>query len=82
MKHTDWVEYCADSLGQRAEYPTDQSLKALIKIQSLAQQSELEFEDPIRAMSKDELFQSMDVLENQIEHLLVQETQCNTCISI
>ncbi|SPB48801.1 hypothetical protein CAN33_0035750 [Aspergillus niger] len=78
MKHTDWVEYCADSLGQRAEYPTDQSLKALIKIQSLAQQSELEFEDPIRAMSKDELFQSMDVLENQIEHLLVQETQCNT----
>ncbi|RDK39947.1 hypothetical protein M752DRAFT_219744 [Aspergillus phoenicis ATCC 13157] len=78
MKHTDWVEYCADSLGQRAEYPTDQSLKALIKIQSLAQKSELEFEDPIRAMSKDELFQSMDVLENQIEHLLVQETQCNT----
>ncbi|GAB1207496.1 hypothetical protein APSETT445_006216 [Aspergillus pseudonomiae] len=47
----------------------------LHKGQSLAQQSELEVEDPIRAMSKDELFQSMDVLENQIEYLLVQETQ-------
>ncbi|GIC85833.1 uncharacterized protein Aud_001673 [Aspergillus udagawae] len=78
MKHTDWVEYCAASLGQRAEYPTDQSLKALIEIQSLVRQSELEVEDPIHAMGKDELFQSMDILENRIEHLLVQETQCNT----
>ncbi|GFF32921.1 hypothetical protein IFM46972_03712 [Aspergillus udagawae] len=78
MKHTDWVEYCAASLGQRAEYPTDQSLKALIEIQSLVRQSELEVEDPVHAMSKDELLQSMDILENRIEHLLVQETQCNT----
>ncbi|OGM50199.1 hypothetical protein ABOM_001116 [Aspergillus bombycis] len=55
--------------GQRA------FLGLLSMFQSLGQQSELEVEDPIRAMSKDELFQSMDVLENQIEHLLVQETQ-------
>ncbi|PYI21327.1 hypothetical protein BO99DRAFT_328277 [Aspergillus violaceofuscus CBS 115571] len=78
MKHTDWVDYCANSLGQRAEYPTDQSLKALIEIQSLARRSELEVEDPTRAMSKDELFRSLEVLENRIEHLLVQETQCDT----
>ncbi|RAH72239.1 uncharacterized protein BO66DRAFT_469949 [Aspergillus aculeatinus CBS 121060] len=78
MKHTDWVDYCAHSLGQRAEYPTDQSLKALIEIQSLARRSELEVEDPIHAMGTDELSQSMDILENRIEHLLVQKTQCNT----
>ncbi|GES61804.1 hypothetical protein ATEIFO6365_0001017000 [Aspergillus terreus] len=78
MEHTDWVEHCAASLEQRAEYPTDRSLRALIEIQSLARQSELEVEDPIHAMSKDELFQSMGILENRIEHLLVQEAQCNT----
>ncbi|KAE8163279.1 hypothetical protein BDV40DRAFT_287875 [Aspergillus tamarii] len=60
MKHTDWVEYCADSLGKRAKYPTDQSLRALTGIY------------------KDELLQSMDALENRIEHVLVQETQRNT----
>ncbi|KAE8152735.1 hypothetical protein BDV25DRAFT_127723 [Aspergillus avenaceus] len=78
MKHTDWVKYCADSLAQRAEYSTDQSLKALIEIESLVRQSELEVEDPIHAMSKDEIFQSMDGLENRIERLLVRETQRNT----
>ncbi|KAH2093838.1 hypothetical protein KXW74_000969 [Aspergillus fumigatus] len=49
MEHTGWVDYCAASFGQRAEYPSDQSLRALIEIQSLARQSELEFDDPIHA---------------------------------
>jgi hypothetical protein len=82
MEHTDWVEHCAASLEQRAEYPTDRSLRALIEIQSLARQSELEVEDPIHAMSKDELSQSMEILEDRIEHLLVQEAECNTCMPI
>ncbi|GKZ20052.1 hypothetical protein AbraIFM66951_008228 [Aspergillus brasiliensis] len=77
MKHTGWVDYCADILGQRAEYPTDQYIKALIEIQLLARQSELEVEDPTHA-NKDELFQSMDRLENQIERILVRQPQCNT----
>ncbi|KAK9557176.1 hypothetical protein V6Z79_005282 [Aspergillus fumigatus] len=68
MEHTGWVDYCAASFGQRAEYPSDQSLRALIEIQSLARQSELEFDDPIHAVSEDELFQSMGILENRIEH--------------
>ncbi|KAG2419608.1 hypothetical protein HFD88_004404 [Aspergillus terreus] len=78
MEHTDWVEHCAASLEQRAEYPTDRSLRALIEIQSLARQSELEVEDPIHNLSKDELSQSMGILEDRIEHLLVQEAECNT----
>ncbi|PLB35804.1 uncharacterized protein BDW47DRAFT_133290 [Aspergillus candidus] len=80
MKHTDWVECCAHSLGQRAEYPypTDQSLKALIEIQALVQKSEREDEDPTHEMSKDELFQSIDLLENRIERLLAQGPQFNT----
>lgn len=84
MKHTDWVECCAHSLGQRAEYPypTDQSLKALIEIQALVQKSEREDEDPTHEMSKDELFQSIDLLENRIERLLAQGPQFNTCMSI
>ncbi|RAH46053.1 uncharacterized protein BO95DRAFT_431598 [Aspergillus brunneoviolaceus CBS 621.78] len=70
--------YLCSNLGQRAEYPTDQSLKALIEIQSLARRSEPEVEDPIHAMSTDELSRSMDILENRIEHRLVQKIQCNT----
>ena len=80
MKHTDWVNYCAERLGQRAEYPSDQYIKALIEIQLLARKSELEVEDPAHATNNDELFQSLDVLENQIEQLFVQNKKCNTCM--
>ncbi|KAK9642424.1 hypothetical protein HCH54_007858 [Aspergillus fumigatus] len=66
MEHTDWADYCAASFGQRAEYPSDQSLRALMEIQSLARQSELEFDDPIHAVSEDELFQSMGSLRLEL----------------
>ncbi|BCS10460.1 hypothetical protein ALUC_31277A [Aspergillus luchuensis] len=78
MKHTDWVNYCAECLGQRAEYPSDQCIKALIEIQLLARKSELEVEDPTHTINNDELVQSIDVLEDLIEQLLVQNKKCNT----
>ncbi|PWY74075.1 hypothetical protein BO83DRAFT_426731 [Aspergillus eucalypticola CBS 122712] len=78
MKYTDWVNHCAECLGQRAEYPSDQYIKALIEIQLLARKSELELENPAHATNNDELFQSIDVLENKIEQLFVQNKKCNT----
>ncbi|PYH71708.1 uncharacterized protein BO88DRAFT_451392 [Aspergillus vadensis CBS 113365] len=78
MKHTDWVNHCAERLGQRAEYPSDQYIKALIEIQLLARKSELEVDYPTHAINKDELFRSIDVLENQIEQLFLQNKKCNT----
>ncbi|GLA80568.1 hypothetical protein AtubIFM56815_001392 [Aspergillus tubingensis] len=78
MKHTDWVNYCAERLGQRAEYPSDQYIKALIDIQLLARKAELEVDDPIHAINKDQLFRSIDVLENQIEQLFAQNKNYNT----
>lgn len=82
MKHTDWVNYCAECLGQRAEYPSDQCIKALIEIQLLARKSELEVEDPTHTINNDELVQSIDVLEDLIEQLLVQNKKCNTCMFV
>lgn len=80
MKYTDWVNYCAERLGQGAEYPSDQYIKALIDIQLLARKAELEVDDPTHAINKDQLFRSIDVLENQIEQLFVQNQNYNTCV--
>ncbi|KAH8692266.1 hypothetical protein BGW36DRAFT_304239 [Talaromyces proteolyticus] len=51
MRHTRWVDQCAKSLAEKAEYPTDLQLKAYVDVQSLAYQSRLLFEE-LRRCSK------------------------------
>lgn len=45
MRHTDWIEQCAETLSQSPEHPTDKYLKAYIDVQSLAGQSHALFHE-------------------------------------
>ncbi|KAL4878799.1 hypothetical protein BJY04DRAFT_220863 [Aspergillus karnatakaensis] len=45
MRHTSWIDQCAEYLTERAEYPTDLKLKAYIDAQSRMSQSQLLFDE-------------------------------------
>ncbi|KAL3478354.1 hypothetical protein BJX99DRAFT_108027 [Aspergillus californicus] len=45
MRHTDWIEQCAETLSQSPEHPTDKYLKAYIDVQALAGQSHALFHE-------------------------------------
>ncbi|KAL2855589.1 hypothetical protein BJX68DRAFT_263947 [Aspergillus pseudodeflectus] len=45
MRHTKWIEHCAESLAQKAEYPTDAQLKVYLDVRSLSRESDLLLDD-------------------------------------
>lgn len=47
MRHTPWIDHCAEALHEQAEYPTDLHIKHYIDVQSLARQSQLLFDEQL-----------------------------------
>ncbi|KAL4934727.1 Zn(II)2Cys6 transcription factor domain-containing protein [Aspergillus undulatus] len=45
MRHTPWIDHCAEALHEQAECSTDLQLKHYIEVQSLARQSQLLFDE-------------------------------------
>ncbi|KAL2846885.1 hypothetical protein BJY01DRAFT_263211 [Aspergillus pseudoustus] len=45
MRHTKWIDHCAESLAQNAEYPTDTQLRVYLDVRCLTRQSDLLLDD-------------------------------------
>ena len=80
MKHNDWIQHCTQTLAQRGEYPSDQCLKALIDIESLARQSDPEAQHSTGPMTWDQASQAMKRKQSEIEQLISQQTHSNNCM--
>ncbi|KIA75564.1 hypothetical protein HK57_00667 [Aspergillus ustus] len=45
MRHTKWIEHCAETLARNAEYPTDTQLRVYLGVRCLTRQSDLLLDD-------------------------------------
>lgn len=71
MRHTKWMDQCAEALAEKAEYTTDSQLKSYMHVQSLVYQGQLLFDKsrrPPDRPSKDLWRQLLDHLETQRSH--------------
>ncbi|KAJ0416239.1 hypothetical protein BJY00DRAFT_238069 [Aspergillus carlsbadensis] len=48
MRHTKWIEHCAESLALKPEYPTDAQLKVYLDVRSLSRENDLLLDDKQR----------------------------------
>jgi hypothetical protein len=69
MRHSQWINDCANALAERQEYPTDTALKDYIDVQSLVRQSQLLFDEERRGFqpSSDNWEQILGITSQQVQ---------------
>ncbi|KAL4956321.1 hypothetical protein BDW69DRAFT_203445 [Aspergillus filifer] len=70
MRHTPWIDRCAELLGEQPTYATDARLKALVDVQLLMHQSRLLFDDHRRCSN-----QPASPIGEQVAELIAKQAQ-------
>lgn len=87
MRHSQWINDCADALAERREHPTDSKLKVYIDAQSLVRRSQLLFDEERRGLHpvSDNWEQILEIMSQQgrMESLLspLHDQDCKLPIS-